>query len=111
MPAAIPILIAATAVSAGTAVYGAVQQNQQVQHAKGAAQAQETAMNNQLTLANQKDEQTKTAKASQGSSTQASALAAIKAAMSASSGFGGTLLTSGTGTQAAPTATKTLLGA
>lgn len=108
MPAAIPILIAVTA---GAAVASAVQKNQEVQHAKGAAQAQETALNNQITAQKQTDAQNKSAKDSAAAGTQASALAALRASMSASSGFGGTLLTGPTGAQAAPTATKTLLGA
>lgn len=108
MPAAIPILIAVTA---ATATYGAVQQNQQIQHAKGAAEAQETAINAQVKDSKAKDAQSMAAKGDQASATQAAALAALRANMTATGGLGGSILTSGQGTAPAPTVGKTLLGA
>lgn len=109
MPAAIPILIAVTA---ATAVAGAVEQNQQIQHAKGAAQAQKTAMDAQIKTATDADAATQKQKADVGGSTQAAAIAALRASMTSGTGMGNTILTSPTGTGgAAPTVGKTLLGA
>jgi regulator of protease activity HflC (stomatin/prohibitin superfamily) len=107
MPAAVPILLAVTA---ATAVGSMVEQNQQTQHAKGAAEAQNTAMQAQIDQQTKTDAATQTQKANQGSATQAAALAALRASMSASSGMGGSILTSPTGTTPAPTTTKSLLG-
>lgn len=109
MPAAIPI--AAVVVSALAAGGAAVEANQQTQHAKGAAQAEQTAMNNQVAAANAADAQNKTQQANTGSATQSAALAALRASMSAGSGFGGSLLTNPSSSGIAPTQGKTLLGA
>lgn len=110
MPAAIPI--AAFIVAAAGTTYSAVEANQQTQHAKGAAQAQATAEQNQINDANKQDQATQAAKGSDASATQSAAIAALRASMSANNGFGGSILTSGQGTNtAAPTATKSLLGA
>jgi hypothetical protein len=109
MPATASI-VAVTLAAAGTG-YQAYQTNQQIQHAKGAAQAEQTAMNAQIDTANKQTAADQTAKANTGSATQAAALAALRASMSASSGFGGSILTSPTGTTPAPIQGKTLLGA
>lgn len=109
MPAAVPI--AALVVAAAGTTYGAVESNQQAQHAKGAAQAQATQAQAQIDQQKKADTATQTAKGANASATQASAIQALRASLSANSGFGGSLLTSGQGTgTAAPTATKTLLG-
>lgn len=108
MPAAVPI---ALAVVAATTVYQGVEANQQAQHAKGAAQAQQTAMDAQIKDATAADESNKKTQADAGATTQARAMAAIRAAMSSGSGMGGTILTGGQGAAPAPTQQKTLLGA
>ena len=109
MPAAVPwVAMAVTALAAGGS---AVEANQQTQHAKGAAEAQNTAMQAQIDQQTKADAATQTQKADQGSATQAAALAALRASMSDSSGMGGSILTSPTGTTGmAPTQTKSLLG-
>ena len=88
----------------------AVMANQQTQHAKGAAQAEATAANAAVDQQTKADAAATQQKANQGSATQAAALAALRASMSASSGMGGSILTSPTGTPPAPTAGKSLLG-
>ena len=104
-------LIATTTVAALSAGGSAVEANQEKQHAKGAAEAQATAMDQQVKTADEQDKANQTQKANQGSATQAAALAALRASMSASSGMGGSILTSPTGTTGmAPTQTKSLLG-
>jgi type II secretory pathway pseudopilin PulG len=105
MPAAVPI---ALAVAAASTVYQAVDANQQRQHAKGAAQAQQTAMDAQIKAQDDQDKATKNAKGREANAGQAQALAAIRAAMS-TSGMSGTVL-SGPSSAPAPTSTKTLLG-
>jgi hypothetical protein len=113
MPAAIPI--AALVVAAAGTTYEAINANQQEQHAKGAAQAQATQEQNLVNQQTAADQSTQNQKANTGSATQQAAISALRASMSANSGFGGSILTSGQGTQGtqqtAPTATKTLLGA
>lgn len=111
MPAAVPAILAITAATtAAAATYTAVDSNQQRQHAKGAAEAQETKMKEQVALAEKTSAADKKAKATQASSTQQSALAAIRANLSAGSSFGGTLLTDPNAQQQAPTTSKSLLG-
>lgn len=100
-------IVATTAITTGV---GLIEGNQQKQHALGAAQAEQTAMNNQVAAANAQDKQNKTAQANQGSAVQAAALAALRASMSAGSGFGGSLLTNPSSSGIAPTQGKTLLG-
>lgn len=101
----IPLIAAGLTVGAG-----AVMSNQATQHAKGAAQAQETAMNGQVEKANALDTADKNAKATNAGSTQAAAIAAIRASMTTKNSAGGTILTGPLGAPPAPTATKTLLG-
>lgn len=96
--------------AAGGATYSAVQQNQQVQHAKGAAQAQKTAADAQVAAADKQTQANKDAKKEQASTTQAAAIAALRASMSAASGAGGSILTSPQGSAPAPTGSKSLLG-
>lgn len=108
MPAAIPLLVAVTAAST---IYGAVEQNQQVQHAKGAAEAQATALAGQEKKLTDATVETNANKSRTASSTQNAAMAAIKAAMSSQGGLGGTILTGPGGSAQTPIATKTLLGA
>lgn len=103
-------LIASTIVAALTAAGSAYQQNQQTQHAKGAAEAQQKLMEGQVDAAKKLDANAATAKAQAGSATQAAALAALRASMSAGSGFGGSLLTNPSNSALAPTQGKTLLG-
>lgn len=99
----------AAIVSAGVGVYGAVNANQQAQHAKGAAQAASQQAQTQIAA-----EQTA---ANNAASTQ-KANAARDAAeqrqgqiIASAQGAGSTILTSGLGVlQPAPTAGKTLLG-
>jgi hypothetical protein len=115
MPAAIPIALALTA--AATA-YGAVEQNQQIQHAKGAAQANQTTMDAQLKEANKQSEDLKkqqadAAKAAQGTQenmAQTLQSQRLRALTSGSQGLQSSILTSPLGASTAPTATKTLLG-
>ena len=109
MQAAIPMLVSVTA---ATATYGAVESNQQAQHAKGAAQAESTAAQGAIDAQKATDQKTSDQKQTNASATQSAAIQALRASLSASSGFGGSILTSGQGTQTtAPTATKSLLGA
>lgn len=107
MPAAVPI---ALAVVAATTVYQGVEANQQAQHAKGAAQAQQHEADDQAKQLQATDAATTKAKSDSAASTQSAAVNAMKAAMSATGGGNGTILTSGTGAAPAQTQTKTLLG-
>lgn len=109
MAAAVPL--AAVIVSALAAGGSAVEANQQTQHAKGAAQAEATAMNSQIATADATTKATAAQKADVGSSTQSAALAALRASMSAGSGMGGSILSTPEGSSVAPTSGKTLLGA
>lgn len=110
MPAAIPYI--ALAVTAAGTTYGAVNANQQEQHAKGAAQAQATKEQGLIDTQTKQDQQTQQAKGENASATQKAAIAALRASMSTKSLSSGTILTSGQGTGTpAPTQTKTLLGA
>lgn len=113
MPAAAPVIAAyvTTALAAGAATYQGIQSNQQAQHAKGAAQAQQTAFDSQIKTQQDADATQKKNAATQAGSTQTAAIAALKASMSATNTGGGTILTSGQGTGAAPVQGKTLLGA
>lgn len=108
MPAAIPIAIA---VMAASTVYSGVESNQQAQHAKGAAEAEKTAMDGQIADAKKMGEADKVAKANTGGASQGAAIAALKASMSSGGSMGGSILSGGAGAAAAPTASKTLLGA
>ena len=79
-----------SAIAALTATGSAVMANQQTQHAKGAAQAQDTAMQQQVVQA---DDQTKATQTQQSQIAQAGAaqkMAAALASMTASGGMGGT---------------------
>lgn len=107
MPAAIPLLVAVTA---GSAIYSGVEANQERQHAKGAQQAQDTALNAKIDEQKKADLNQKTAKGTQASVTQSAAIAALKASMSTAGQMGGTILTGGQGAAPAPIASKTLLG-
>lgn len=107
MPAAIPLLVAVTA---GSAIYGGIEANQERQHAKGAAEAQKTEMDAQIAAQQKADTAGKNQKATQASATQQAALAAIKASMNTQGTMGGTILTGGAGAGPAPVAGKTLLG-
>lgn len=106
MPAAIPLLVAVTA---GSAIYSGVEANKERQHAKGAAEAQETANNAALADEKKTEQANVTAKGVQANSTHAAALSALKASLS-STGGGNTILTGPQGAAAAPIAQKTLLG-
>jgi len=97
-----------TAVAAGGS---AIMSNQQQQHAKGASEAENKAMTDQINAQANADKAQQTAKAQQGSVTQTAALQALKAAMATTGSNGGSILTSGSGTTIAPTTTKQLLGA
>lgn len=109
MPA-IPAI--ALVVAAAGATYSAVSANQQVQHAKGAAQAQATAAQAQVDAQAKSDQATQVNKGQGASATQSAAIQALRASLSANNSFGGSLLTGGQGTGTpAPTATKSLLGA
>jgi hypothetical protein len=108
MPAALPYI--ALAVTAATAVGGAVMQNQQTQHAKGAAEAQATAAQAQIDTANKTDAATNKTKADTAQAGAAQKMAAALASMTATGGAGGTI-TGAENMAPAPTAPKTLLGA
>lgn len=103
------VAVGALTTMASTSIYGAVNANQQAQHAKGAAQAHEQQAN---TLADQQEQAAKLA------NDKAIADAARDRAksrqdqiMGASGGKGSTILTSGLGVPgSAPPAAKTLLG-
>lgn len=99
-------------VAAAAAIYSGVEANQQQQHAKGAAEAQATAADAQIADQTKKDETVQQTKGANATTTQSAAIKALRASMSANSAFGGSILTGsqGTGT-AAPTTTKSLLGA
>lgn len=104
-------LSAAVAVAALATTYSAVSSNQQAQHAKGAAQAQDTALNAKVAEQTKADQNNQAQKAQTGSSTQQAALSALRASMASASTQGGTILTGPLGASPAPTSTKTLLGA
>lgn len=107
MPAAVPIMLAITA---ATAVGGAVEANQQTQHAKGAAQAQATAENTQIASANAQTQATQTTQAQTAQAGAAQKMAAALANMTAAGGDSGSV----TGASSAPpaqTQSKSLLGA
>lgn len=103
-------ILATAAVAALAGGTQAIMANQQAQHAKGAAQAQETAMNAQVADQKKIDAADLTKKADSASATRAAAMNAIKASMSTTGQMGGTILTGGGGAAPAPTANKTLLG-
>lgn len=105
-----PVAAIGSALALAPAIFGAVQANQAKQHAIGAAQAEETAIDSQITDATKQTADATKTVATQASGVQAAALAALKASLSATSGSGGTILTSPTGAAPAPTAQKTLLG-
>lgn len=114
MPAAAPWI--AIAVASAATAYQGIAGNQQAQHAKGAAQAQETAMNAQikgaqdLDLAKQKQSAESAAAGASANATAASKLLARKRTLiGGSSTPDSSILSSGSDT--APTITKTLLGA
>jgi hypothetical protein len=109
-----PLLLIGTVLSALPAIGTAVEMNQAKQQAKGAANAAQDQQNQVYkALADQKkaDAANLNLQQTQGGASQAAALAAIRASMSANSGAGGTILTGPQGAMAAPTQTKTLLGA
>lgn len=89
MPAIPAITLALTA---GTAVYGAVDANQQRQHAKGAAEAQKTEMDAQVQKAEDTDTANKKIKSANASATQSAAMSALKASMNSSNLLGGSIL-------------------
>lgn len=115
MPAAAPWI--AAAIAASTATYQGIESNQQAQHAKGAAQAQETAMDAQvkaagdLDLAKQKQSAESAAASAAGNANSAAnkLLARKKTLIGGSSTPDSSILSSGS--DAAPTISKTLLGA
>lgn len=107
MPAAVPLALVFAAAATGYQTYSA---NQATQHAKGAAEAEQTAMNAQIEDAKKTTAADTTSKAAAGAGTQAAAIAALRASLSASSGMGGSILTTPQGAAPAPTTTKTLLG-
>lgn len=107
MPAALPYI--ALAVTAATAVGGAVASNQATQHAKGAAQAQATATQNTI---DQQNTTTADAQKRQSETSQAGAaqkMAAALANMTATGGDSGSI-TGASSAPPAPTSAKTLLG-
>lgn len=108
MPAAIPYI--ALAVSAATAVGGAVESNQATQHAKGAAQAQATADQNAIDTANKQTTATQTQQSQTAQAGAAQKMAAALANMTATGGDSGSITGAST-MGAAPTQGKTLLGA
>lgn len=117
MPAVIPYIPLIVAAVGTTA--GAVEQNQQVQHAKGTAQAQQTQADAQIKAINDQTEaETKAASTTASNiatstSNQAQELATARQRTLAagSNTTASTILTSPLGTIQAPTITKTLLGA
>lgn len=123
MPAA-PAVIAAWAAVAVTTVattYQGIEHNQEVQHAKGAAEAQQTSMNAQIDEQKKAmaDQEKQSADAAAGAATAAStandatasAESRKRAMASGTSNAGSTILTSPLGAPAAETFSKTLLGA
>lgn len=98
----------AAAIAASTATYQGIEANQQAQHAKGAAQAEQTRMDAQAKAASDLAAQDKTNK------TKAAADSA-QANAAANSLYNrkrlATILTDPSASAAAPIATKTLLGA
>jgi hypothetical protein len=105
MPAA-----ALAVIAGGAALYQGISSNQTAQHAKGAAQAEQTAINAQANTASQQDAANKQQQANSASSTQAASIAALRASLSSSSS-NSSILTGPQGAAAAPTQAKTLLGA
>ncbi len=103
-----PATAAVIAVAAAGTTYGAVSANQQAQHAKGAAQAEQQQLDNQAKSATAADDANKKQQGNTGSATRDAAIAALKASMVASNG--GSILTSPTGSTPGQTQTKTLLG-
>lgn len=99
---------AVAAITAATATYQGVAANQQTQHAKGAAQAQQTEMDAQVKAANDLD----ITKQKQSSDAAAAAAAGNANAMAKTlyARRQSSILTDPTSDQSAPTTTKTLLG-
>lgn len=106
MPA-IPAI--ALAVAAAGTTYSAIAQNQTAQHAKGAAQAQETAMQGQIKAQTDADAAAKKTQAQTSQAGAAQKMAAIMASMTATGGGSGTI-TGASGQPAATVGQKTLLG-
>lgn len=111
MPISLPVAMAIMAATTAAAATGsAVMQNQQIQHAKGAAQANQTAMNAQIKSA---DDQAKANQKNQSQTAQGGAaqkMAAALASMTSTGGMSGTI-TGASGMIPAQTQQKTLLGA
>lgn len=107
MPAAIPYI--ALAIASAGSVAGMVESNQATQHAKGSAEAQAKAMQDQVDTANKTDAATQKTKADTAQAGAAQKMAAALASMTATGGAGGTITGAGN-MPAAPTAPKTLLG-
>lgn len=99
----------ALAVTAATAIGTAVEANQTVQHAKGAAEAQTTAMNDQIKTATDADTAAKKTQSQTAQAGAAQKMAVALANMDATGGMGGTN-TGASSMPAAETAGKTLLG-
>lgn len=116
MPAAAPWI--AAAVAASTATYQGIEANQQAQHAKGAAQAQETIVNSQIDKANALDmakqkgvAEGAAASASADANSVANKLFAKKRTLAGGSSTPNSAILSDPIGGGAPTITKTLLGA
>jgi hypothetical protein len=107
MPAVIPYI--ALAVTAATAVGGAVEANQTTQHAKGAAQAQQTADNNAIATANAQTTATQQQQSQTAQAGAAQKMAAALANMNQTGGDSGSI-TGASSAGPAPTQGKTLLG-
>lgn len=107
-PAALPAI--ALAVTAAASVASAVETNQQIQHAKGAVEAQATEAKAALDTQKKADDANTLAKGESASATQQAALSALRAAMSGTGALGGTILTNPGSSGSLPTTTKTLLG-
>jgi hypothetical protein len=108
MAAAAPIV---AAIVTGAAV--GVEMNQAKQQAKGAENAikdQQNQLNQQIDTQKKTDQADQLMKQSQAGASQQAAISAIRAAMSANSSMGGTILTGPSGSTPAPIASKTLLG-
>lgn len=93
------------------ALVGMNQEKKAKEGAENAARDEQNQMNQQIASQKKKDQNVVRAQQGQANATSQGAMSAIRAALTASSGYGGTLLTSGQGAAPAPTTSKTLLGA
>lgn len=112
-----PVALAANAVAFGAQVYQGVQANQEKQHAIGAAEAEQTAIQGQIAAADKAKADSDAASAATAAAQvganreQSAAIVKAKAKASGTASSQGSILTSPLGATSAPIVIKSLLGA